>query len=157
MRKEKLMQKEISEKRKLPKNKENKVKLEILCNFLFAIFIMIYMLSLNLEYISEDTAKFRQYTKLIIIMLTLVMVTFFEIAYRKEKIKYVITAIELFFCDLLLIYVPYVYTKCGENTIRFFMVLPVFFVVYYSIKNLVIYRKVKKKHQNSLSDIKQIV
>ena len=157
MEKEKIMQKEISEKRKLPIEKENKTRLEILSNFLLAIFIMIYMLLINLEYTSEDTLKFRQYTKIIIIMLTLVMITFFEIGYRKEKVKYVITAIELFVCDLILIYIPYVYTKCGEITIRIFMILPIFLGVYYSIKNLIIYRKQQIKHKNTLSDVKQIV
>ena len=157
MEKEKLMQQEIEEKRKLTKEVKDKIDSGVFFNFWLAVSIMIYMFILNLIYIKLDMITFQIFMKAYSIILTVAMVTFFEISYRKDNLKYALTGIELLILNVLVTYIPYVYYNKNEIIRKLIMLVPVYYGVYYSIKNFIIYKKEQIKHENNLSDVRDII
>lgn len=157
MEKEKLMQQEIEEKRKLTKEVKDKIDSGVFFNFWLAVSIMIYMFLVNLTYIKLNMSTFQIFMKIYSIILTVVMVVFFEISYRKDNLKYALTGIELFILNILVTYIPYVYYNKNEIIRKLIMLVPIYYGVYYSIKNFIIYKKEQIKHENNLSDVKEIV
>ena len=141
MEKEKLMQQEIEEKRKLTKEVKDKIDSGVFFNFWLAVSIMIYMFLVNLTYIKLNMSTFQIFMKIYSIILTVVMVVFFEISYRKDNLKYALTGIELFILNILVTYIPYVYYNKNEIIRKLIMLVPVYYGVYYSIKNFIIYNK----------------
>lgn len=157
MEKEKLMQQEIEEKRKLTKEVKDKIDSGVFFNFWLAVSIMIYMFFINLSYIKLEMLTFQIFMKIYSIILTVVMVVFFEISYRKDNLKYALTGIELLILNILVTYIPYVYYNKNEIIRKLIMLVPVYYGVYYSIKNFIIYKKEQIKHESNLSDVREII
>ena len=157
MEKEKLMQQEIEEKRKLTKEVKDKIDSGVFFNFWLAASIMIYMFILNLTYIKLDMITFQIFMKVYSIILTVAMITFFEISYRKDNLKYTLTGIELLILIILVTYIPYVYYNKNEIIRKLIMLVPIYYGVYYSIKNFIIYKKEQIKHESNLSDVRDII
>ncbi|MGN1299244.1 MAG: hypothetical protein ACI4UE_04610 [Candidatus Scatovivens sp.] len=157
MEKEKLMQQEIEEKRKLTKDIKNKIDNDVFYNFWLAVFIMIYMFFINLAYIKLSIYDFKLCIKIFSLILTTITIAYFEISYRRENLKYALTGIELFILNILVMYIPYVYYTQNEIIRKLIMLVPIYYGVYYSVKNLIIYKKEQIKHESNLSDVKEIV
>ena len=138
MEKEKLMQQEIEEKRKLTKEVKAKIDSGVFFNFWLAVSIMIYMFFVNLIYIKWNMSDFQIFMKIYSLILTIIMIVFFEISYRKDNLKYALTGIELLILNILVTYIPYVYYNKNEIVRKLIMLLPVYYGVYYSIKNFII-------------------
>lgn len=157
MEKEKLMQQEIEEKRKLTKEIKNKIDDKVFYNFWLAVFVMVYMFLVNLSYIKLDITTFKIFIKAYNIALTIIMIIFFEISYRRDNFKYALTGIELLILNILNIYIPYVYYNKNEIIRKLIMLVPIYYGTYYSVKSFIIYKKEQIKHESNLSDIKEIV
>ncbi len=157
MGKEKLMEKEIEEKRKLTDEVKNKIDKNVFYNFLMAISIMIFMFAINFLYIKSNIIEFKFYIKFFTMFISIVTIVLFEIAYRKESGKYAITGIEFLVLSVLVLYIPYVYINKSEVVRKLMMLIPIYFGVYYSFKNYFIYRKEELNYKNNLSDVKEIV
>ena len=157
MEKEKLMQQEIEEKRKLTEEIKNKIDNKEFYNFWIAVAVLAYMIVVNFAYIKIDINEFKVFIKFATIILTFVIVSFFEISYRKDNLKYTLTAIELLILNLVVMYIPYIYTNQNIVLRRLIMLVPIYFGVYFSIKNCIIYKKEEFHHKNNLSDIKEIL
>lgn len=157
MEKEKLMQQEIEEKRKLTKEVKDKIDSGVFFNFWLAVSIMIYMFFVNLIYIKWNMSDFQIFMKIYSLILTIIMIVFFEISYRKDNLKYALTGIELLILNILVTYIPYVYYNKNEIVRKLIMLLPVYYGVYYSIKNFIIYKKEQIKHESNLSDVREII
>lgn len=157
MEKEKLMQQEIEEKRKLTREVKDKIDSGVFFNFWLAVSIMIYMFFVNLTHIKLNMSTFQIFMKIYSIILTVAMVTFFEISYRKDNLKYALTGIELLMLNILVTYIPYVYYNKNEIIRKLIMLVPVYYGVYYSIKNFIIYKKEQIKHESNLSDVREII
>ena len=157
MEKEKLMQREIEEKRKLTTEIKNKIDNKVFYNFWLAVFIMVYMFCVNLSYIKLEKESFQVFMKIYNIILTIIMVAFFEISYKKDNFKYAVTAIELFILNIVIMYVPYVYYNKNEIIRKLIMLVPIYYGVYYSVKNFIIYKKEQIKHESNLSDVREII
>ena len=157
MEKEKLMEKEIEEKRKLTKEVKDKIDNEVFYNYMIAIFIMIYMFFINFGFSNLETDIFKIYTKVLAIILICLTVVFFEISYRKDNLKFALTGIELLICSIIVIYIPYIYFHSNVIVRGIVMLDSIFFGVYYSIKNYIVYKKEAFKYQDNLSDIKELV
>lgn len=157
MEKEKLMQQEIEEKRKLTKEVKDKIDSGVFFNFWLAVSIMIYMFFVNLIYIKWNMSDFQIFMKIYSLILTIIMIVFFEISYRKDNLKYALTGIELLILNILVTYIPYVYYNKNEIVRKLIMLVPVYYGVYYSFKNFIIYKKEQIKHQSNLSDVREII
>ena len=157
MEKARLMQLEIEEKRKLPKNVKDEIVVKIFHTLIVAIIIVLYFLTVNLFYYNFEAAQFEVFMKyyaLIIIVATVVM---FEVGYRKDSIKFAVIGVELLACGILSLYIPYIFLHTTKALRLSIMILPIPVLLYYLFKSLFIYKKDKFHYQNNLSDIKELV
>lgn len=157
MEKAKLMQLEIEEKRKLPKNVKDEIVVKIFHTLIVAIIIVIYFLTVNLFYYNFEAVQFENFMKyyaLIIIVATVIM---FEIGFRKNSMKFAVIGIELLACGILSLYIPYVFLHTTKSLRLSIMILPIPILVYYMIKSLIIFKKDQFNYHNNLSDIKELV
>ena len=153
----KLMQLEIEEKRKLPKNLKDKISTKIFQDLIVAVIIMAYFCTVNITYYKLENYKFEEYMKYFALAIILFTVISFEIAYRKNSINIGIIGIELLSCGILTLYIPYIFLHTTSALRVSIMILPVFLVVYYGIKSIIIFKQNQFKYRNNLSDVKEIV
>lgn len=157
MEKAKLMQLEIEQKRKLPKNVKEDIKTNIFHTLIAALINVAYLVAINLMYYKFDNNSFEYYMKYFALGIILVTVLDIEIAYRKDSKKLALIGVELLICGILSLYIPYIYlhtTAYLRNTI---MILPAILLVYYAIKSFIIFKQKQFVHQNNLSDVKDLL
>lgn len=157
MEKEKLMEKEIEEKRKITEDVKKKIDNELFYNYMMAIFVMIYMFFINFGFSNLSEDVFKNYIKVLVILLISLTIVFFEMSYRKDNLKYSLTGIELLTCSIIVLYIPYIYYRANVLIRGIIMLDSIFYGVYYSIKNYIIFKKEVFTYQNNLSDVKEIV
>lgn len=157
MNKEKLMEKEIEEKRKITEDVKKKIDNEVFYNYMMAIFIMIYMFFVNFAFLNLDEHVFKYYIKVLALISITLTTVFFEMSYRKDNLRYALTGIELLSCSVIVLYIPYIYFETNAIIRGIIMLDSIYYGVYYSIKNYIIFKKEVFKYQNNLSDVKEIV
>lgn len=157
MEKEKLMEKEIEEKRKITDDVKKKIDNEVFYNFLLAVVIMTYMFFINFGFLNLNIEAFKIYIKILTLIIASLTIFFFELSYRKDNLKYTLTGIELLVCATIVVYIPYIYMRTNKVIKQLVMLVPLYYGVYYSIKNYIIYKREVFKYQNNLSDVKEIV
>ena len=157
MEKAKLMQLEIEQKRKLPKNLKDKISTKIFQNLLVAVIIMAYFCIINVSYYKLDGNKFEEYLKYFALGISIITVITFEVAYRKNSLGIMIISIELLLCGILSLYIPYIFLHTNTTFRISIMVLPVALVIYYAIKSFILFKKNQLNYRNNLSDVKEIV
>lgn len=157
MEKAKLMQLEIEQKRKLPKNLKDKISTKIFQNLIVAVVIIAYFCIINMSYYKLESNKFEECLKYFALGISIITVIFFEISYRKNNLGLMIISIELLLCGILSLYIPYIFLHTNRTFRISIMVLPVILVVYYAIKSFVLFKKNQLNYRNNLSDVKEIV
>ena len=160
MDKAELMQKEIEDKRKLPEELKKIIKKNILHNLLIATIIILYLCIINILFYKLENHVFEQQMKFFALGIITVTVIVFEIAYRKESGRTCIIGIELLLCSIISLYIPYIYLSYLFENVNIKILtyaLPICIAVYYLFKAYVIYKSGKIKHQNNLSDVKEIL
>ncbi len=157
MEKAKLMQLEIEEKRKLPKKIKDNISTNIFQDLIVAIIIMMYFCIINFSYYNVESHIFEENMKYFALAIIVLTVTAFEISYRKSSVKLLIIGLELFACAILSLYIPYIFLHSTSALRISIMILPVFLVIYYTIKSFIIFKSKQIQYRNNLSDIKEIV
>lgn len=157
MEKAKLMQLEIEEKRKLPKNVKDNISTNIFQDLLVALIIMAYFCVINFSFYHYDGNVFEEHMKYFALGIIVFTVIAFEIAYRKNSLKLTIIGLELLSCGILSLYIPYIFLHT-TNVFRIsIMGLPIILLIYYAIKALVVFKQKQFHYQNNLSDVKEIL
>lgn len=157
MEKAKLMQLEIEEQRKLPKEVKDNINTVIFQNLLAATIIMAYFCLINITYYNFENTIFEEYMKYFALGIILITVLDIEIAYRKNSIRLWIIGIEFLIIGVVSLYIPYIYLHTNNIVRIVIMILPAILVVYYLFKSLIIYNQKKFHYQNNLSDVKEIM
>ncbi len=157
MEKAKLMQLEIEQKRKLPKNVKDKISTKIFQNLLVAVIIMAYFCVVNISYYKLESNKFEEYLKYFALGISVITVIAFEFSYRKNSLSMMIIGIELLLCGILSLYIPYVFLHTNATFRISIMILPIVLVIYYAIKSFILFKKNQLNYRNNLSDVKEIV
>lgn len=157
MEKAKLMQLEIEEKRKLPKQIKDNISTSIFQDLLVAIIIMSYFCIINFSYYNFENNVFEENMKYFALVIIILTVITFEISYRKSSLKLLIIGLELFSCGVLSLYIPYIFLHSNSAIRISVMILPAFLIVYYAIKSYIIFKRKQLEYRNNLSDIKELV
>lgn len=157
MEKAKLMQLEIEEKRKLPQNVKENIKINIFHNLIVATIIMAYLAAINVMYYNFEQTVFEHYMKYFALFIIFVTVVDIELAYRKDSKKLALIGIELLLCGILSLYIPYIYLHTTAYLRNCVMVLPAALIIYYFFKSIIIFKQNQFKHQNNLSDVKDLL
>lgn len=157
MGKVELMQEKISQQRKLPKEIKEKLNIITFENLLISIFVMIYMIAVNLLFFNEPETIFSTSIKVSAITLAVLDVVLFEIAYRKENTTLAIHGIELLCFSLFVLLIPYIYFYLNPVIIEIVMLASIFLSIYYVGKTMLIHIVENKKYINNLSDVFEIL
>lgn len=126
-------------------------------NLLLAIAIMIYFVAINYVYIKIGGQNLQQGTKIISLIILLLSITTFEIAYHKDNGIIAINGIEILVLAIqsLTTWVTILRLKIDTNT--YILISACTFTIYYVLKSMIIYTLDNRKYLNSLSDIHEIV
>ena len=149
--------KEIAEKKKLPKEVKDNMNKQVVRNLLFASFIVLYFIFLNLGYLNIEKSIFIQDTAVFAMACLIISIVLFEKAYRKEKGFLAIHGIEILIVALLTLFTPYTYFYLQPLVSKILMIVPVIFAMYYVAKGIIICIKTQKVQDKNISDVKEIV
>ena len=157
MEKAKLMQLEIEEKRKLPKDVKENIKTNIFHSLIAAVIILAYLAAINILYYSFEQKAFEYYMKYFALGIIIVTVFDIELAYRKDSKKLWLIGVELLSCGILSLYIPYIYIHTTAYLRNCVMLLPAVLLFYYAFKSMIIFKQNQFKHRNNLSDVKELL
>ena len=144
----------INEERKLNKETKEKIQKKVLKNFLFATVILLFWAILRLLAINLEKQVAILIYKILSIIVFVVTLILFEVAYKKDSDSLAITSIEMFFLSIATLLTPYILINRPSI---FTSIIGVYFTSYYVIKNFIIYKKEKKEYLKEKNDITQIV
>ena len=99
----KLMEKELTEKRKLTSDVKENIGLKVFINLILAIVVMCVFFILNSLFVFKSSNIFKLACRIISIMGVCGTIVLFEIAFRKRKTNYAINGIELLVASILVI------------------------------------------------------
>lgn len=144
----------INEERKLDKETKEIIRKKVLKNFLLATAILLFftilkLMAINLE--KQIAILIYQILSIIVFVVTLIL---FEVAYKKDSDSIAITSIEMLSVSIIALLAPYILiNKVNVYTSS----VGVFFAIYYSLKNFIIYKNEKRDYLKEKNDIKQII
>lgn len=151
------MEKEIKERKKLPAEVKDKMNTQVFRNLLFAIFIIIYFVFLNLGFYNIDKTIFIQDTAVFSMATLILAIILFEKAYRKGKGFLAIHGLEVLAVALLTLFMPYTYFYLEPVVSKIIMMVPLAFAIYYVAKSAIICAKIQTQQDAKVSDVKDIV
>ena len=151
------IEEEINEKRKMPKEVKESLRKEIFTNIIICACLVAYFLFLFLGSVDKTKAVRVIDLKIFSTIYLATSIILFEVAYKKDSDEIALNGIEflvLAIFSLLIQYIPKI-LKIDENM---YMIAGTYiFLIYYGIKNVVIYTCERKNELDNLSDIKEIV
>ena len=153
----KRLEKEIVNKKKLPPEEENKINKKIFENMIIADILMAFFYLISLGSLNIETPTFITDLKVFSIGLIVLTVIIFEISYKKENGNLCIHGIECLAISIFMLFSTYLYTMYMKEFYMYISIFAYIAAIYYAVKSIIIYRKMKKKYIASLSDIDKIV
>lgn len=153
----KKIEKEIEEKKKIPRNIKEKVSAKIFENVVILAIIMIYLISLNFGMNNIPTENYIMDLKVFSIMLLIITIFFFEIGYKKDNGSIWLHGVEIMVIGVFTLYLIYLYSIYYSSYGFLILYAACLYLVYYIIKILVERKMIKKDYMNSLTDINEIV
>lgn len=148
---------QIQEKRKLLKQESNKINAKVFENVVLAIFIMLYVIFLNLGFVNIERSVYITDLKVFSASLLILAIILFEKAYTKENSILGIHGIESLVLGFITMFLIYDAIKYPSSYIFISLSYAYLFAAYYIIKATIIAVKMKKEYRDKLSDMKEIV
>lgn len=129
----------------------------ILLNMIYAIIITTYFifLMLGMKFIDNDILL--KYIKVSSMVLLLVTIYIFEMAYKDDNGKTALYGIEFLVLSVHVILIEYLSEVFNVQLKIYIAVSAYSVIIYYVIKSMIIYTKYRKEQLDSLSDIAEIV
>lgn len=164
MKKEELRTKEnieklgevIKEKNTIPKELKDKISSLKFQNIIFACIILVYLGALNLGMINIPTENYLMDLKIFSIMLLIVTISIFELAYKKDKGELWLHGVEVMMISIFTLYLIYFYSIYYNDFGKIVFSVAILYFIYYAIKIVIMKRTTIKKYKN-LTDIGEIV
>lgn len=153
----KVIQDKLEAKIKLPKEikeKRNKIAME---NFLYAIFMSVYFLFLNMGFNNIVKHIFVVDTQVFSGIALATAIILFEKAFKKENGNIAIHGIEILILAIITLFIPFIYYMNAYFTSIIMVILIAGFNIYYLVKVAVMSIKIQSKYRASLSDVKKII
>ena len=145
--KNKLKQKLSIEEIKM--RKRNKIEL-IIC-LIYAILVELYFVILDKANRTVAVTTFSGYLKIAYMVFTFIAIIIFEIAYKKQKKNFAVSGIEFTFLALHTLLLT-------RNTNQINIINTSYiWIIYYSLKAIIIYTNENRRRLKQISDISEIV
>ena len=151
------MEDDSKEKRNVFKKINNLVTGNVLNNLIFASMITIYFMFFNMCSIYTDADIFIQYIKITSFIFLILSIIIFEVSYKKDNDEIALNGIEFLVLSIYSLLIQYIPKRLKIDENMYALAGTYIFLIYYGIKNIIIYTKEKKKELDNLSDIKEIV
>lgn len=151
------IEKEIVNKKKLPKEEENKINKKVFENILIANVIMIFLYLISLGSLNIETPVFITDLKVFSVTLIVFTILLFEYSYRKENGNICIHGIECFILAVFMLVSTYLYSIYFSDFYLIVSIASFLFAIYYVGKSILIYLKMRKKYFESVNDISEII
>ena len=155
--KAKLMEQELTERRKLTSDVKESISFKVFVNSLLAIIVMGVFFIVNCLFVFKSKTIFQLSCKIISILGIIGTIILFEIGYRKHKSSFAISGIELLIASIFIMFIPHLYYVIAIQYVRVLIAVPIVLAIYYVFKSIFSYRLMVKQYHDSLSDVKQIL
>lgn len=145
------------EKTNMYKEKDQKALKKIFINLIIAIFVMLYLVGINLVYGQVQQEGIITVLKISTLLFLAVGLILIELAYKKESGLLLINAIEALIFAIHHLTTMHTIRLYNFDFKMYILTSSYIFSIYYVLKTIIIYTKEKRDYLKSLSDIKDIV
>ncbi len=142
-------------KKKIPKEDKKKLRKPILQNLMVAITIIVYLSLLILGFNNIDSLVYQTDLKVFAICILLFAIIILERAYKKDSGRIALLGIEIIFVAILTLALIYVNLMLTSNYINIILIISLIFILYYTIKCIIMYIKDKNKYY--LKNMKEMI
>lgn len=151
------LEKDIMNKKHIPKEIEDKIHKKIFENILIADVLMVFLNLITLGSLNIETPVFLKDLKIFSLGFIIFTIVLFEISYKRENGKILINGLECFALSIVMLFSSYIYTMHMKEFDIYISLASYAFAIYYVGKSIIISKKMKKQYIQSLSDIEEII
>ncbi|MCI9015585.1 MAG: hypothetical protein HFJ53_00200 [Clostridia bacterium] len=148
---------EIDSKKDIPEEEMCKINKKVFENLIIADIVMFFFYFLILGSQNIETVVFMTDVKVFSIILIIITILLFEYSYRKEDSNMCIHGIETLILAILVLYSSYIYIILFYDFHLIIAAISFLFAIYYVLKSIIIFLKMKKKYYTNLNDINEII
>lgn len=153
----KKLDEQIKSNKIISKDYKKKMNKQTIFNFLTIFTIVLYLFCLNISSIYTDTNIFLLMLKCFSILLAIISIIYFEIAYRKDNERLFLYGIEILVLGIATLFSNYIYYIYFNSFNKIITCFTLVFIIYYLVKIFIARRNMRKKYYNEQNDIKEII
>lgn len=147
---------ELKIRKKVPQKIKDKIINLTFFNCVFLILMSVITLVINITYNKLILYDFRNYIKILQLLLCIISIVLFEVSYKKDSMKIGFFAIEFTIFSVFILFVPYRYML--KSDVQFLRNALIVFSIYYLIKVGISSILIRNKYlKENMSDVKEIV
>ena len=148
------LKKEITAKKVIPKEEQDKMNVEVFKNIAIAIVMVVFLNFIILGFINIENSVFLVDLKVFAVSILAIAIGVFEYAYKKDSGKIAIYGIETLILAFAMLAFIYLDIMCHSNFIIITVLITYTIAIYYTVKSIIIYQKMKKQYYiNSMKEI----
>ena len=148
------LKKEITAKKVIPKEEQDKMNVEVFKNIAIAIVMVVFLNFIILGFINIENSVFLVDLKVFAVSILAIAIGVFEYAYKKDSGKIAIYGIETLILAFAMLAFIYLDIMCHSNFVIITVVITYTIAIYYTVKSIIIYQKMKKQYYiNSMKEI----
>lgn len=152
------MEEIIKDKHKISNEDTKKIKRKVFENLLIAIIFVIYLYLIYLGSQNIETSIYLTDLKVFSISLLVVAIIIFEYSYKNDNGNMCIHGIEVLILAIITLFLIYIYSLFINRAFSLIITLIIIlYVIYFTIKSIIILFKMKKQYFKSKNDIKEII
>lgn len=152
------IEKEIETKTSISTNIKMKIKKNIITNIVICAIIVLYIIFMFVG--SKGSLKNVRAIDLNIFsfLFLITAIALFEIAYKKDNGYIAVHGIEALVIAVCTLFLPYIIFELSQTYSKYYCLISIVFVaIYYFIKSIIVFHKIKNNYIKEISDIKEIV
>lgn len=148
------LKKEITAKKVIPKEEQDKMNVEVFKNIAIAIVMVVFLNFIILGFINIENSVFLVDLKVFAVSILAIAIGVFEYAYKKDSRKIAIYGIETLILAFAMLAFIYLDIMCHSNFVIITVLITYTIAIYYTVKSIIIYQKMKKQYYiNSMKEI----
>lgn len=148
------LKKEITAKKVIPKEEQDKMNVEVFKNIAIAIVMVVFLNFIILGFINIENSVFLVDLKVFAVAILAIAIGVFEYAYKKDSGKIAIYGIETLILAFAMLAFIYLDIMCHSNFVIITVLITYTIAIYYTVKSIIIYQKMKKQYYiNSMKEI----
>lgn len=148
------LKKEITAKKVIPKEEQDKMNVEVFKNIAIAIVMVVFLNFIILGFINIENSVFLVDLKVFAVSILAIAIGVFEYAYKKDSGKIAIYGIETLILAFAMLAFIYLDIMCHSNFVIITVLITYTIAIYYTVKSIIIYQKMEKQYYiNSMKEI----